>query len=56
MYVNKYFVINSQDFIHVVFISLKPLPNTWIYIYSEHQENEAQYGFMWLNLKFNVRI
>jgi len=41
MDVNKYFVINSQDFNHIAFFSLKPLLSTWIYIYSEQQENEA---------------
>jgi hypothetical protein len=46
MDVNKHFVINSQDFIHIVFLSLKPLLNTWIYIYSEQQEIEAVYGFL----------
>lgn len=51
MDVNEYFVINSQDFIHIAFFSLKPLLNTWIYIYPEQQENESEYGFLWLNLK-----
>lgn len=46
MDVNKYFVINSQDFIHIVFFPIKPLLNTWIYIYSEQQENEVENGFL----------
>jgi hypothetical protein len=46
MDVNKYFVINSQDFVYIVFFSLKPLLITWIYIYPEQQDNEAEYGFL----------
>jgi len=46
MDVNKYFVLYSQYFIHIVFFSLNPLLNTWIYIYSEQQENEAEYDFL----------
>lgn len=46
MDVNKYFVINSEDFIHIILFSLKPLLNTLIYIYSEQQDTESEYGFL----------